>query len=437
MTAAGQRIAVLLPHGYLGGTLRLLLNLTRHIASRWPGPTVLAVPSAHRAVVADDLAAVCRELPTLEVRGLEWRRLNPDEARSAAAAAGLDVGRWISAGYQVPVDGGADFRDCRFWLFVSDRLELPLVPLERYGVVVTDHLQRYVPEIFDATMYAVPDAAPWNFLRNVRNADVVVATSHDTAADARGYAGARGQLVSMPTTLDVEHFLRLADVADRAAGERSTLPMGGRPYFAWVTNASPHKNHARMLQAIARYVDELGGSLDVAVTGLLTDLFDPDLPSDRRVGREDLWKLAYIREVREAVAALRPAVRSRLRFLGAVPDTDYARVLRSARFIAHNVIADNGTFSVLEAALLGRPSVSSDYPQMREIDEAFGLGLRFFDPFDACGTAAALLTGESLPPPAGEVGRRIQDRSWRSWDDSLIDAIRRTLDAGRNRIACL
>lgn len=437
MTATGQRLAVLLPHRYLGGTVRLLLNLVRHIASRWPGPIVLAVPTAHRAVIADDLALIHREVPGLEVRGLDWRRLEPDGARAVATAAGLDIGRWISTAYQVPSDGGADFRDCCFWLFVSDRLELPLVPLERYGVFVTDHLQRYVPEIFDSKMYAVPESAPWNFLRNVRNADVVVATSHDTAADVRGYAGARGPLVRMPTTLDVEYFLRLADVADRAAGEPLPPALCGRPYFAWVTNASPHKNHQRMLRAIDRYVGEVDGSLDVAVMGPLTDLFDPELPADRRAGRESLWNLPYIRAVREAADALRPAVRSRLRFLGAVPDTDYARVLRSARFLAHNVIADNGTFSVLEAALLGCPSVSSDYPQIREIDDAFGLGLRFFDPFDECGTAAALLAGESLPPPSGDVGRRIQDRSWRSWDDSLLDAIRRTLDSDRNRIACL
>ena len=162
-----------------------------------------------------------------------------------------------------------------------------------------------------------------------------------------------------------------------------------------------------------------------------------DASFDARPGGRGDRSMAPRARVREAADALRPAVRSRLRFLGAVPDTDYARVLRSARFLAHNVIADNGTFSVLEAALLGCPSVSSDYPQIREIDDAFGLGLRFFDPFDECGTAAALLAGESLPPPSGDVGRRIQDRSWRSWDDSLLDAIRRTLDSDRNRIACL
>lgn len=436
MSAEGQRIAVLLPHGYLGGTMRLLLNLVRHLSVRWPGPIVLAVPSSHRAVIADDLAAVCRELPQLEVRGLDWRRLTVDEARVVAAGAGVQVDRWISAGYQVPCDGGQDFRDCRFWLFVSDRLELPLVPLERYGVVVTDHLQRYVPEIFDATMYAVADAAPWNFLRNVRNADVVVATSADTAADVLSYAGARGRLVRMSTTLDADHFMRLADAAAAASGE-DAAGIGSRPFLAWVTNTAPHKNHLRMLRALERYAGELGGSLDVVVTGVGTDLFDPELPAERRAGREVLWNLPSIRTVRDAVAAVQPGLRRRLRFLGGVPDVLYVRILKSATFIAHNVIADNGTYSVVEAALLGRPSISSDYPQMREIDEAFELGLRFFDPFDNRDTAAALHAGETLPPPSAAVGLRIRERTWRSWDGVLADTIRQTIEAPRSRIACL
>ena len=216
-----------------------------------------------------------------------------------------------------------------------------------------------------------------------------------------------------------------------------------------MTNPSPHKNQLRMLRAIERYQRQLGGTLDVVVTGVWTDLFDPDLPAERRVGREPQWNTPHVCEVREAVAALEPAVRQRIRFLGAVPDDAYARVLRSARFLAHNVIADNGTFSAVEAALLGTPSVSSDYPQMREIDEAFGLGLRFFDPFDERATAEALLVGESLPPPPEPVGRRIRDLSWRAWDDSLVAAIEGVIAAdatrgdpglrppGRARIACL
>ena len=73
-TTAGARLAVLLPYAYLGGTIRLLLNLVRHLAARWPGPLVLAVPADHLEVIAGDLAALRRDLPDLEIRGLRWRQ---------------------------------------------------------------------------------------------------------------------------------------------------------------------------------------------------------------------------------------------------------------------------------------------------------------------------------------------------------------------------
>lgn len=427
-SAAQPRIALVMPHVYEGGTMRLLLNLARHLAARWDGGVVVSVPAGHLAVVGDALAALVRDVPEIEVRPLTWRLLEPPEARAAARAAGLEVGRWISSRYQVPQDGGADFADCDFWLFVPDRLEWPLVPLRPYGVFVTDFLQRYVPEIFCPAMYADPESPPWNFLRASRSADLLVATSHDTSTDAVSYAGGRGRLVLLPTTIDAEYFLTLG---------RAVEPPASGQYLAWVTNSSPHKNHLRMLAAIAAYYGQFAGNLDVLVTGSGTDLFDPDLPPERRAGRKPLWEHPYIRSVREAVAATSPAVRSRLRFVGSVPDAEYAGILRSARFVAHNVLADNGTFSVVEAALLGRSAVSSDYPQIREIDAAFGLGMRFFDPFDERATAKALVDGESLPPPPESVGQRILARTWRAWDDSLVAAIRETLATPRPPIACL
>ena len=88
-TTAGARVAVLLPHAYLGGTIRLLQNLVRHLAGRWPGPLVLAVHADHLPVIAVELEAVRRDVPGLEIRGFRWRPLEPDEARALAAEAGL------------------------------------------------------------------------------------------------------------------------------------------------------------------------------------------------------------------------------------------------------------------------------------------------------------------------------------------------------------
>lgn len=397
---------------------------------------VAAVPEDHRAAVRAELAALEDGFPDAEIRGFRWRVLDQHGARTEAEHNGVPVTRWISADYQVPIDGAADFLDCDFWLFVSDRLERPLLPVRPYGVFVTDHLQRYVPEIFEETMYADSGSAVWNFLRNVRNADLVVTTSRDTERDAANYAGALGRVVRLPTALDVDHFLVLSRRGDDAGTAAANEP--GRGFFLWVTNASPHKNHLRMLHSLRHYYEALGGGLDVVVTGLGTECFDPRLAAANRSAARHVWDHPHVRNVRALLEGACAGIRRHITLRGLVPDAEYVRLVRDARFLVHNVIADNGTFSVVEAALLGRPAVSSDYPQMREIDESFGLGLGFFDPFDVTDTARAIRAAEEHPRPlAAVVAARIRERDWRHWDGSLETAIAEILGAGRTEIACL
>jgi hypothetical protein len=77
---------------------------------------------------------------------------------------------------------------------------------------------------------------------------------------------------------------------------------------------------------------------------------------------------------------------------------------------------------------------------MREIDRGFSLGLRFFDACDPVATARALRDGESLPASvttASDVEAAIHRRSWRSWDDSILTAIRSAIAAPRRPVAFL
>ncbi len=432
-TGSPPRIGVFLPHAYFGGTLRLWLNVVRHVASRHDGLVVAGVLEEHSSSMVAELATIHREFPRAEIRNFRWHVVDPRGARTAAVKHGVPVGRWISADYQVPSDGERDFRDCDFWLFVSDRLDRPLVPVRPYGILVTDHLQRYVPEIFEGGAYADSQSAAWNFLRNVRNADLVVATSRDTAQDVATYAGALGRILRLPTALDVDHFLSL-----QTGGVAAGPSVCGGDYFVWVTNASPHKNHLRMLQSLRRYYEELGGGLDTVVTGLGTECFDSRLAGTARRHASQIWDHPHVRQVRELLDGPCAGIRHRIHLRGLVPDPEYVRVVGGCRFLAHNVLADNGTFSVVEAALLGRNAVSSDYPQMREIDESFGLGLRFFDPFDVAATARAIRDAEREPRflPAG-VLERIREHDWRRWDGALISAIAEIVGRGRPEVACL
>ena len=69
------------------------------------------------------------------------------------------------------------------------------------------------------------------------------------------------------------------------------------------------------------------------------------------------------------------ALRARIRLRGELSDASYQRELAGARFLWHPAQIDNGTFSVVDAAHLRVPSLSSDYPPMHEIDNQFELGL--------------------------------------------------------------
>ncbi len=75
---------------------------------------------------------------------------------------------------------------------------------------------------------------------------------------------------------------------------------------------------------------------------------------------------------------------------GELPDLDYHRKLAYAEFLWHPALWDNGTFSAVEAACVGTPTLSSDYPAMREMDHQFGLAMAWMDGTSARKMAEAL-----------------------------------------------
>ena len=126
-------------------------------------------------------------------------------------------------------------------------------------------------------------------------------------------------------------------------------------------------------------------------------------------------------------------------FIGlGVNDSEYVAIVRNSQFLVHNVLADNGTFSVIEAAILGRPSMSSDYPQMRELNKQFELDLQFFDAFDIDGTAKMMSGLEGTQTHRGSRQlEQIKKLSWRSWDETVVTVIESIVSMPRKKIACL
>jgi hypothetical protein len=135
-----RRLAIVLPVAYRGGTLRATRDLARILATA-ADPGALDVVVAYPAGVPDGLGSL--QAWGLAVRSFQWRTIDRADAARMAAVSLVPFTRPIEhERYCLPSDGAADLLDCDFWLFVSDRVEAPLLPARPYGVVVFDCLQR-------------------------------------------------------------------------------------------------------------------------------------------------------------------------------------------------------------------------------------------------------------------------------------------------------
>jgi glycosyltransferase involved in cell wall biosynthesis len=137
------------------------------------------------------------------------------------------------------------------------------------------------------------------------------------------------------------------------------------PYFLWPTNLAIYKNHQNAFKALQIYYEQLNGQLECCVTGVNTkDILKSNIPH-----------LILLKELVDGS----PPLQQKLNILGELTDSAYQDLLGGSSFLWHAGRVDNGTFTVIEAAHLGVPSLSSDYPAMHEIDEQFALNLSWMN----------------------------------------------------------
>jgi len=374
------RIAVIVPIGYRGGTLRAAKLLA----------CAIAVGSAQAGEAAEVVFGHLDDRrsypdnsfhdlpPPIKRRPYSWRILNAEEVTRATAFAGIEFPAFARGTYAVPDDGIHQFMDCDLWIVVSDRLYHPLLPVRPYALMVFDYLQRYEPVVRK-------DLNP-GYLGAARAAERVLVTTEFTRRDAIQYAGLEESRVVKLPMLAPSFALRRP-----ATQTASQLPR----YFLWTTNPVVHKNHENAADALRLYYEKYDGRLRCHVTGVeMADLQQSSLPH-----------IKAMMETREKS----PRLKKYLRVLGELPDEAYQMQLSQSEFLWHAGRVDNGTFSVIEAASLGVPALSSDYPAMREIDAQFRLQLAWMDPHDADNMAQALKAMEvrthepcgSWPSPEG------------------------------------
>lgn len=388
-----KKVAVVLPLEFKGGTFRgakLLAEAIRH-GSREAGEPVdmvLAYLDIEGEYSKDDFADLS---PDVNLRPYVWKELDAAEARRAMRYAGYEDWEPNLEKYRIMDDGISQFGDCDLWLIVSDRILSPILPVRSIIHMVYDYVQRYVPAIMSK-------GADQPFLDAARAAERVIVTTKFTYQDALQYAG-----------ITPQRLVRLPMLSPMFECEKIIMPSAEPDYFVWTTNSLPNKNHERALQALQHYYEDFGGELRCIVTGVNTDLFSTSLhPHLQHV----LGNLKRNKRLRQ-----------RLTFGGNLPDKDYRRLLASASFLWHPAAIDNGTFAVIEAASLGVPSLSSDYPAMREIEAQFRLNLMWQDASDPRSMADALREMElchkerrkDLPTPEMLMSQGVQQLAHEYW----------------------
>lgn len=200
------------------------------------------------------------------------------------------------------------------------------------------------------------------FRADLRRAARVVAISETTRADLVSREGLRPERLSVVPPAGPSERRPLAD---DALGAR-LLPLGLVPgsYALYPAAFWPHKNHPRLLRALARSPLARDPSFRLALCGALDE------------GRREAARIAASLGLEASVL-----------LLGHQPDETVTALIQGARLLVLPSSFEGFGIPVLEAFRLGVPVACSDLPALRE---TAGEAALFFDPADEAAVAAAL-----------------------------------------------
>lgn len=397
-----KKIAIMLPVGYRGGTFRASKNIAKAIAfAAAEKNQEIEVVFSYVGAGGYDLFSDFDDLKpyNISLRETEWQVFPRKTLLPMTSILGLDEHFLTRGNYCLPVDGANDFFDCDLWLVVSDRLPAALFPMKKYACIVFDYIQRYVPDIMEASVLARQEDTLFDL---VRNAERVFVTTPAAYKDVVSYAGVAKSYVSLlETVFDPPAEDLLEDMP-------LDLP---EHFFLWPTNKAGHKNQLNALRALEKYYLEYSGTLDVVVTGAQSQEIIEDADGEdsarllTKVGQDLLTQ-------------------KHIHLMGNLPDKVFFSLLSRCCFVWNPTLYDNGTFSVIEGAYFGKPSLTANYPAMDYLDRKFNLNLRFCDPRNINEMAYMLLEMEKsfrdIELPPRDI---LLEFSWQRQSEALLKAI--------------
>ncbi len=206
----------------------------------------------------------------------------------------------------------------------------------------------------------------------------------------RQYGVDPGKVFVIPVGLPRER----TDDPDPAIVERTRLELDLPARFAlYPAQTWQHKNHIRLLEAVASLRDRSGLTLPLVCTG----------------GKNDFWPV-----VERRIADL--GLEGQVRFPGYLPAAALDAVYHLADFVVYPSLFEGGSFPMLEAFRKGVPVASSDVTSLPEYG---GDAVLFFDPLSVGSIAAAMRRMWVDQPLRETLRRRGSARVERySWEDA-------------------
>ena len=298
--------------------------------------------------------------------------------------------------------------DRAFLKTMPDRAEIDAL-LDRHGVDVVhftypvswptrrpfifephDIQQHHFPEFFP------PDVLAWRrrtYGEGIRNAAFVVCGTWWTKQDIMRWYGAPASKVAV---IPRSSTMARAEVTPQREAEVAAEAALPERFMLYPAMSFPHKNHLRLLEAMARLRDREGLKVQLVCTGRAYAPFHPQLQA----------------------AVTRLGLEGQVRFLGVVSDELLAVCYRRAAFIVFPSLLEGHPQALLEALWHRRPIVAA---RQSSIPETVGDAGLLFDALDVDDIARAVAQPwQDQALLADLAGRTIGSFERYRWDRALV-----------------
>jgi glycosyltransferase involved in cell wall biosynthesis len=340
----------------------------------WPWPEFTPVSSEPRQG--------WRKFIRHRIKGPEARRRFDDRTRAANERAFLK--RMPKA---ADVDGLLD----RFGVDVV-HFTYPVTWPTRRPFIFEPHdiQQHHFPEFFS------PDVLAWRaktYAEGIARAAFVVCGTWWTKQDIMRVYGAPASRVAVVPRSSVRARSQVGEGVAAALAAKARLP---ERFMLYPAMTFPHKNHERLLRAIARLRDEQGLVVNLVCTGREYPPHQPEL--ERWVKRLKL--------------------KDQVRFLGVVSDDLLAVCYRRAAFVVFPSLLEGHSQALLEALWHNTPIVAAN---QSSIPETVGKAAAFFNGLDVGDIVRAVGQAWTDPGLLAELARRAEGSFARyDWDRARL-----------------